>query len=194
MLRTLLAVSVGATFFLSGCATQRTDQATSQTTAKTEAVAAPATPPVKLPASASRKVVLIMTGPKNVVEARDWAAFKQEWRDTFAEHAKESGIGFAFADNETQQARREDGTLVRVTVNDYRMVGIGARVFLGVMTGNAYIDARVQFVSLRDGSVFGEQRHNTSSSAWGGVFAKVTPQQVNAIATDVFNDVKAARQ
>jgi hypothetical protein len=147
---------------------------------------------VKVPAAAARKVVLEMTGPKNVLEAKDWAAFKQEWRDTFADHAKQAGIDFVFADGGARP-RNEDGTLVQVTVNDYRMVGIGARVFLGVMTGNAYIDSRVRFVNLRNGAVFGEQQHNTSSSAWSGVFAKVTPQQVDAIAADVFRDIRAAR-
>lgn len=134
-----------------------------------------------------------MTGPKNVTEARDWPAFKKEWNDTFAEHAKFAGIGFAFAEPDAPQVRGEDGTLVHVTVNDYRMVGIGSRVFFGVMTGNAYVDARIRFSSLRDGTTFGEQQQNTSSSAWSGIFAKVTPQQVDAIAADVFKSVKAAR-
>lgn len=132
-----------------------------------------------------------MSGPKSVTEARDWPAFKQEWRDTFAEHAKHAGISFVFAD--TDAPRGEDGTLLQVTVNDYRMVGIGSRVFLGIMTGNAYMDTRIRFANLRDGSTFGEQQHNTSSSAWSGVFAKVTPQQVDAVAAGVFRSMMAAR-
>jgi hypothetical protein len=135
----------------------------------------------------------MMTGPKSVTEAKDWAAFRQEWRDTFAEHAKEAGISFGIAEPGAAPPRGEDGTLLQVTVNDYRMVGIGARVLLGVMTGNAYIDTRVRFTDLRTGATFGEQQHNTSSTAWGGIFAKVTPQQVDAIAADVFKDIKAAR-
>jgi hypothetical protein len=63
----------------------------------------------------------------------------------------------------------------------------------GIMTGNAFIDARIRYASLRDGTTFGEQQYNTSSSAGGGVFSKVTPQQVNAIAGNVFLDLKAAR-
>lgn len=193
MYRSLIAATMVATLFLAGCATQRTDNAAAQPTAKVEEAAAPATPRVRLPAAASRKVVLVMTGPRNVVDAKDWAAFKQEWRDTFADHAKAAGASFVFAEDGAQP-QREDGTLLQVTVNDYRMVGIGARIFLGAMTGNAYIDARVRFVNLRNGALFGEQQHNTRSSAWGGVFAKMTPQQVDAIATDVFQDIKAARQ
>lgn len=133
-----------------------------------------------------------MSGPKNVVEAKDWADFKREWRDTFAAHAKAAGIDFSLVDSNVQP-RGSDGTVLLVDVADYRMVGIGARIFLGVMTGNAYIDAKIKFVSLRDGAALGEQQHNTTSSAWGGVFAKVTPQQVDAIATEVFRDLKAAK-
>jgi hypothetical protein len=40
-------------------------------------------------------------------------------------------------------------TLMQVYVNDYRMVGIGARIFLGVMTGNAYIDAQVDAIASK---------------------------------------------
>jgi hypothetical protein len=80
--------------------------------------------------------------------------------------------------------------LLSVYVNDYRQVGIGARIFLGVMTGNAYIDAKVGFLDLNGSERFGEQAYNTSSSAWAGVFAKMTPQQVDQIASDIFGSIK----
>ncbi len=130
----------------------------------------------------------MMTGPKTVVDAKDWTEFKREWRETFAEHAKQAGIAYTFSDAEPKPAG-EDGTLLHVNVADYRMVGIGARIFLGVMTGNAFIDAKVKFMNLRDGTPLGEQQYNTSSSAWGGIFAKVTPQQVDSIASNVFKDL-----
>ena len=194
MLLTLLALSLSASLFLSGCATPRADKDASATAAKPPEIVAPTTPPVKVPTSAARSVVLTMTGPKNVVEAKDWAAFKEEWRSTFEEHAKEASISFAFVEASAQLPTNTDGTALQVTVNDYRMVGIGSRIFFGAMTGNAYIDARILFTNLRDGAVFGEQQQNTTSSAWHGVFAKVTPQQVDAIAADVFRDLKAASQ
>ena len=111
-----------------------------------------------------------MTGPKNVVEAKDWAEFKREWRETFGEHARQAGIAYTFAEAGAKPTG-EDGTLLAVEVADYRIVGIGARVFFGVMTGNAYIDAKVKAIGLRDGTIFGEQQYSTSSSAWGGICA-----------------------
>lgn len=149
-------------------------------------------PAVQVPAASARKVVLAMTGPKHVVESSDWGEFKREWRETFADHARQAGVAYEFVDGEAKPTG-EDGTLLLVHVADYRIVGIGARIMFGIMTGNAFIDARVRYASLRDGAVFGEQQYNTSSSAGGGVFSKVTPQQVDAIAGNVFMDVTAAR-
>lgn len=148
--------------------------------------------PVGIPVSSSRKLVVVMTGPKSVVESKDWLEMKREWRETFAEHAKGAGVAYAFADS-TPSPGTEDGTLLSVVVNDYRIVGIGMRILFGVMTGNAFIDAQVTYSSLRDGSKFGEQQYNTSSSAWGGIFAKVTPQQVDQIAASVLAELKAAK-
>ena len=151
--------------------------------------AATAVQRVAVPAASTRKVVLNMTGPKAVVEAKDWSSFKDEWRATFADHAKASGIAFAMQDGDARPAG-EPGTLLNVYVNDYRQVGIGARIFLGIMTGNAYIDGKVAFSDLTNGARFGEQTYNTTSSAWSGVFGKMTPQQVDAIATEVFASLK----
>lgn len=149
-------------------------------------------PAVAVPAASAAKVVLAMTGPANVTGAKDWPDFQREWRETFAEYAKQKGIAFSFAEGEAKPTG-EDGTLLAVEVADYRMVGIGSRIMFGIMTGNAFIEAKVRFVNLRDGSVFGEQQYSTSSSAAAGIFAKVTPQQVNAIGQNIFLDLKPAR-
>jgi hypothetical protein len=148
--------------------------------------------PVSIPVASARKLVVVMTGPKNVVESKDWSEMKREWRETFAEHAKGAGIAYTFAETAPAPST-EEGTLLLVTVADYRIVGIGMRILFGVMTGNAFIDAQVAFTNLRDGSKFGVQEYNTSSSAWGGIFAKVTPQQVDQIAAGVFAELKAAK-
>lgn len=154
--------------------------------------AAPLAPPVTVPLASARKVVMTMTGPANVTQSKDWAEFKREWRETFADHAKAAGIAFSFVDT-APNAGAEDATLLTVDVADYRIVGIGARIMFGIMTGNAFIDAKVRYAALRNGTVYGEQQYNTSSSAGAGIFAKVTPQQVDAIATNVFSSLKAAK-
>lgn len=192
-MRLVLPLALVVSLAIAGCASSpRNSEPASSSKPAAAAPAQRIATPVALPKGAAKKVVLSMTGPKTVVESKDWAEFQREWRETFAEHAKEAGIAFAFVDAGNRPAP-EDGTLLNVEVADYRIVGIGARIFFGVMTGNAYIDAKVRYADLRDGKPLGEQQFNTSSSAWGGIFAKVTPQQVDAIATDIFQDLKAAR-
>jgi hypothetical protein len=189
MLKLALTVALASTLVIAGCATSPKSKSESPTA---EAPAARIAPPVHVPPASARKVILAMTGPKFVVESKDWGELKREWRETFAEHAAQAGIAYRFVDGEARPTG-EDGTLLLVTVNDYRIVGIGARIMFGIMTGNAFINAQVRFASLRDGTTFGEQQYNTTSSAGGGVFAKVTPQQVDQIAGNVFLDLKAAK-
>ena len=173
---------------LAGCASS----GTKPDTAPADAAAATSEPPLTTPLASAKRLVLNMSGPAMVTQAKDWPAFQEEWRATFAEHAKAAGVAFDVQKGEPRSTG-ETGTLLNVYVNDYRMIGIGSRIFFGVMTGNAYIDAKASFTDLSDGKQFGERLYNTSSSAWGGVFAKMTPQQVDAVASMVFRDMAAAK-
>jgi hypothetical protein len=180
--------------FASGCAATggQHDSAPATTPAGAEAapIAAPL-PPLTTPPASAKRLVLNMSGPAAVTQAKDWPAFQEEWRATFADHAKDAGVLFDVQKGEARSTG-EAGTLLQIYVNDYRMVGIGARIFLGVMTGNAFIDAKASYTDLNDGKMFGERTYNTTSSAWGGVFAKMTPQQVDAIASRVFGELVTA--
>lgn len=176
---------------VSGCATKGVQHDSASSPPPPVAAASVAAPALNATPASTKRLVLNMTGPDVVTHAKDWTAFQDEWRATFAEHAKEAGVAFEVQKGEARSIG-EAGTLLQVYVNDYRMVGIGARVFFGVMTGNAYIDAKADYVDLNDGKAFGERTYNTSSTAWAGVFAKMTPQQVDAIASKVFGELAAA--
>jgi len=182
------------TIALTGCATTGAQHDSAQTAAPAGTEGTPtATPvaPLTTPPASAKRLVLNMTGPTMVTQSKDWPAFQEEWRATFADHAKEAGVAFDVQKGEPRSTG-ETGTLLQVYVNDYRMVGIGSRVFFGVMTGNAYIDAKASYTDLNDGKGFGERTYNTTSSAWAGVFAKMTPQQVDQIATKVFGELVTA--
>jgi hypothetical protein len=177
-----------------GCASTGGQHDAAATAAPASVPATPSTEsstPLSMPSLSAKRLVLAMTGPATVTQARDWPAFQEEWRATFADHAKAAGVAFDLQKGDAKPAG-EPGTLLQVYVNDYRMVGIGTRIFFGVMTGNAYIDAKAAFSDLNDGTPFGERIYNTSSTAWGGVFAKMTPQQVDVIASRVFGELSAA--
>jgi hypothetical protein len=148
--------------------------------------------PVGIPAASARHLVLNMTGASIVTSAKDWPKFQKEWRENFADYAKAGGVTFEVQDGEGH-ATGQSGTLLKVYVNDYRFVGIGSRVMFGVMTGNAYIDAKATFCDLNDGKEIGERVYNTSSTAWAGIFATMTPGQVDVIGHQVFAELKSAK-
>lgn len=177
----------------SGCATSggSHDAASSAAPAGAADTTEAPLPPLSLRSASAKRLVLNMTGPAAVTQAKDWTSFQEEWRATFADHAKAAGVAFEVQKGDAHSIS-EAGTLLQVYVNDYHMVGIGTRIFFGVMTGNAYIDAKASYSNLNDGKAFGERVYNTSSSAWGGVFAKMTPQQVDLIASKVFAELGAA--
>ena len=163
-----------------------------ESTASQSTPPAPVEAPLAIPPAAARHLVLNMTGASIVTSAKDWPKFQKEWRDNFTEYAKADGVTFEVQDGEGH-ATGEPGVLLKVYVNDYRFVGIGSRVMFGVMTGNAYINAKATFCDLGDGKEIGERSYNTSSTAWAGVFAKMTPAQVDAIGNQVFAALKSAR-
>jgi hypothetical protein len=66
-----------------------------------------------------------MSGPAAVTQSKDWPAFQEEWRATFADHAKDAGVAFEVQKGEARSIG-EAGTLLQVYLNDYRIVGIGA--------------------------------------------------------------------
>jgi hypothetical protein len=164
---------------LTGCAATITRQATDAS-------------PASMPASASSKLVLNVTGSAASVNSGDWAGFKQEWQENFLEQAKIAGVPFEMQDG-PPKATGEEGTLLAVYVEDYRFVRPGTRYAVGIMSGNAFIQSKLTFSNLRTGEVLGSKSANTSSSAWQGVFSAMTNKQVEAIAADVLRDIKGAK-
>lgn len=144
---------------------------------------------VRVPAESSKAVVLNIGGTPAATKASDWAAFRSEWSNAVQAEASARALPFSLQDGEAR-ATGQDGTLVTVFVNDYHYVTPGARFGLGVMTGNAFIDAKVRFADLKTGRLFGEEAINTSSSAWEGVFSAMTDKQLQAIAKDIVGEIK----
>jgi hypothetical protein len=180
---TLLAVSA---LTLGGCAAtvERAAPAGSTATAPSQQQ-----PSMKIPAEAGKRLVLNMQlDPKHATDT-GWPDFKKEWVDITQEQATGKGMAFTTQDGEAK-ATGEQGTLVVVRINDYRYVSIAKRVMLGIMSGNAYIDSKVEFRDLATGKLYGERAYNTSSSAWGGVFSAMTPKQIYALADEIIGEIK----
>ena len=146
--------------------------------------------PLAIPAAATTRIQLHVKGTPEVAASDDWQAFRAQWRTAMAEAAAAEGRGFTWLD--TLPANFDaPGTLVVVTVRDYRYVSTGARYGLGVMTGNARVDAEATFHVLPEQRLAGTREYATSSTAWQGIFSAMTPKQVAAIAEQMIREIDA---
>ncbi|WGF90012.1 hypothetical protein [Marinivivus vitaminiproducens] len=145
-------------------------------------------PPLRVEPTASRNIVLNVTGSPVATGSEDWQDFKGEWTAAMEAAATARGARFGTQDGEPR-ATGQAGTLVVVDVEDYRYMSTGARFGLGAMAGNAYVDADVRFLDLASGTPLGRRSYTTSSSAWEGVFSAMTSKQVGAIADAIVAEI-----
>ena len=171
------SLTASALLLLTGCATT---------------VQAPAPGPDRLaaPAVATTQVGLLVTGTPAMRAASGWPAFRAEWRDAFKTASAAAGLRMAYF--ETFPTEHLPGTvLVRIMVNDYRHVGSGMRWALGVITGNAFVDADVEFIELPSRRGLGSRRYSTLSSHWQGVLSAMTHKQLATLADAMVQELRA---
>ena len=160
---------------LTGCA------ATVQRTSGTQ-------PMLNIPAASAQKIVMTITGNDVVSASSDWEQLREEWRTSMAAAAATAGSAFEYEKGDIPPTS-ESGTMIVVTVNDYRYVSTAARFAVGIATGNAYIDADVAFLDLQSRRPVGSRKYSTSSSAWQGIFSAMTPKQLENISTEIVKDI-----
>jgi hypothetical protein len=148
---------------------------------------------IVIPPSAASKLVLNVSGAKSQMEEEDWKQFVQEWVDNFTEQAAIAHVALEMQEGAAKPTG-EDGVLLSVFVEDYRFLRPGTRYAVGVMAGNAFIESKLTYIDLKTGETYGSQVANTSSSAWEGIFSAMTNKQIEAIAADVFKQVKAGQK
>jgi hypothetical protein len=144
--------------------------------------------PTPVGAEAGKSIVLNMTGSTVATTASDWSEFKGFWRDACAQEAAAGGAVFSMQDGEPKPTGAA-GTLVVVDIADYRYVSTSARIWLGSMMGNSYINARVTFRDLKSGDVRTSETYDTKSSAWQGVYTATTFKQVRAMCHEIVGEV-----
>ncbi|MFT3820279.1 MAG: DUF4410 domain-containing protein [Rubrivivax sp.] len=84
---------------------------------------------------------------------------------------------------------RDSSVLVQAKVHDFRYVSQAKRYAIGVFTGNASMDIEVDFIEMPSGRPLGTRKYSASSSALHGVFAAMTPKQVEAVAKEIMSEV-----
>ncbi len=139
---------------------------------------------VKVGDDATKMLVLNMIGGRDATDSTDWEPFKGLWRQALKEDATALGAPFVPQEGEPRSTG-EPGTLLVVDVADFRFLTASARYGLGIMIGNAFVQAKVSFRDLKTGEVWGEQSYDTSSTAWEGIFSAMTDKQVRAICKEI---------
>jgi hypothetical protein len=176
MKKLLPAAAFAIVIGLTGCAAT-----VDRTSSNGTSTAAPTQPVTE--ASASKNVLLNVTGSKEIMAAKDFQIIADEIQRGITE--KLTPVGATLKMQSGNAAATAPGTQVVVTVIDYRYVSTGMRYGFGIMTGNAYINAKIELFDLQTGKKLTEQAFNTSSSAFQGIFSAMTAKQVDAMGDEV---------
>lgn len=145
--------------------------------------------PIAVSATSAKKVVLNLDGSATATGADSWSSLTSAFQDGCREEASAAGVPLEFQQGAVK-VTGEAGTLVALYVNDFRYISTGARIGLGVMTGNAFIDANARFLNLDDGALLGERPYSTKSTAWQGIMAAMTAKQAQAICKNMLDVVR----
>lgn len=137
--------------------------------------------------AATKQLVLVVDGSAAATQSKDWEQFRGEWRNAITEAAAAAKLDVRYQDSAAPPAT--PAVLARVYINDYRYVTQGARFAVGIMTGNAFVDAEVSFTELPGNTAAGTRKYNTSSSAGQGIFSPMTEKQVRAICDAIVAEV-----
>lgn len=147
---------------------------------------------LSIAADAKSNLVVNFTGNSKVASNASWGLLKTSWRNALQSEASTAG----YALKEQTGAVRlggEPGTILLVDVSNFRYLTSAMRYGLGVMSGNAWVDAEVSFLDLQSGETIGVRKYNTSSSAWEGVFSAMTDEQLQALAKEMISEVRSAK-
>jgi hypothetical protein len=143
---------------------------------------------VRVGHDSAKMIVLNLTGGRDAIESRHWDKFQAVWRKSMQDEANEIGAPFV-SQYGAPEWTGQPGTLVLVNIDDFRYLSEGMRLGFGIMTGNAFITAKVQFIDLATGSVMDERAYDTTSTAWQGIFSAMTAKQIKAICTDIGSEI-----
>lgn len=145
--------------------------------------------PIAVGPAAARKMVLGIAGSATATGADSWSSLTSAFQEGCKEEATTAGMQIEFQDGAARPTG-EPGTLLAMYVNDFRYISTGMRIGIGVMSGNAFIDANTRFQDLKSGDVWGERPYMTKSSALEGIGSAMTAKQAQAICKNMIDVVR----
>lgn len=174
-MRTLIAAS----FFvlLAGCA------ASVRTSGDAE--------PLAIPLESRSTVAVQFSGSGKVLANPQWGRLTASWRGALQREA--SNVGYRLSAPRGDYSSPAPATLLRIEVSNFRYLTSDMRFSFGVMTGNAWVDAKVEYIDAETGALYGSRTYNTSSSAWEGVLSAMTDEQLAALSREIISEIARAR-
>lgn len=144
-----------------------------------------------IPGESRSNLVVAFDGNSKVEANPQWGMIKTSWRNALLSEA--SSAGYSITERPTPvQPENTPGTIIQIDVSNFRYMTPGMRYGLGIMAGNAWVDADVTYRDLQTGETIGVRKYNTSSSAWEGVFSAMTEEQLQALAKEIVAEIKTA--
>ncbi|MFJ4142320.1 hypothetical protein [Pseudomonas sp. NPDC089734] len=176
-MKKLLLVTIIASLFLAGCAA-RVKQGGSET--------------LMIHESAKNNLVVTFVGSRQVNANADWYLLKGTWSKALSADATAAGYSSVFLDG-TPRPQSRNGVMVIIHVSNFRYLDWKSRFWASFMTGNAWVNARVDFRDLRTGQALGSRTYDASSRGWQMWFSAMTDKQLRKISRLMIADIKAAR-
>ena len=144
--------------------------------------------PLKINKESRKQITMNVTGSREATTSKDWELISNAWRDAMAGAAESINSTFSMQVGKPRPTG-QTGTLLVVNIEHFRYLSEATRYLTGILGGNAYVEASVQFKDSRTGTPFGKQTFNTSSTAWEGIFSAMTDKQIKAIATEIASEI-----
>jgi uncharacterized lipoprotein YajG len=136
----------------------------------------------------TKKIVMTVKGGDDITKNKDWEQMRQEWSTQMTEVARNAGINFEFSNSDIE-SNKDTGTLIAININDYRYVSLGARIAVGIMTGNAWLNVDVDYRDLNTGNLLSSSNYQTKSTAWEGAFSAMTEKQIESVCNVIAKEI-----
>lgn len=174
--RLLGVCAIAGTLLFAGCAATVTKNGPSQT-------------PLNVSASAKKDIIFQVKPARGMPGAGNWDALKNDWRYGMALAADKASMHLTWQDGDAIQ-NEAPGVFVVVNVRNFQYMEPESRLLGGVLAGNAYLNAEIEFYELPMKRLLGTRVYGTSTSAMEGIFSATTKEQIKAMSTEIVKEIR----
>ena len=125
---------------------------------------------------------------RSVAKRPDWPDLLAALTAAMAKASADARIEFSSFAAGSRPAR-EPGTLVTLTISDYKLIGSDKRFSMGAMAGSGALDAEAAFADLQTGRDVGKRKYSATSGAFQGLFSAPTERQLDVLSAQIIKDV-----